>query len=163
MGVGLSGVLALFMLGLACWQGSDKVPVNSGPQTLTEVVQAVTDLGLYYCSDRPDGRFDGGRSGRLVVSERPVDFNRATLLKFEAGHSCWDGTVAVTLDPLHAYDGYFLSEREYPGWVARWGEFFVLGDPSLIRRLVEVARVADVQPRTGGKQPGHFFEDVAVR
>jgi hypothetical protein len=142
IGVTSSGGLVLLMLALACWRSSDAVPDVPGPRTLTEVAKAARELGLYYFSDRPDGRFEGGISKRLVLSDRPLNYQRVTSLRFDAGHRCWDGTVAVTLDPFHGYDDYFDStDGQSPSGVARWGDLFLLGDPALIRRLMEHARL----------------------
>jgi hypothetical protein len=141
IGVSFAGGLVLLILALACWRRSDAVPDVPGPRTLTEVAQAARELGLYYCGDHSDGRFEGGISRRLVLSDRPLNYQRVISLTFEAGHSCWEGTVAVTLDPSHAYDGYFDStDGQSPRGVARWGDFFLLGDPALIRRLIDRAR-----------------------
>jgi hypothetical protein len=134
----MGGGLGLLLLAMVGWR-TDPVPARvAGPQTLTEVAQVATQLGLYYRSERPDGRFDGGVARRLVVSTQPITFERIVALTFEAGHSSWAGIAAVTMDPSRAYDDYLLSTAtDSPGWAARWGEFFLFGDPDLVRRLAE--------------------------
>jgi hypothetical protein len=136
MSVFLGGALALCLLALAGWRRDHVEADVPGPRTLKEVVQVATELGLYYRSDRADRAFDNGIRYRLVVSESPLTFERAGELRFKPGDQCWDGTVAVTLDRAHGFYHFFaLTADEYPGWVARWGDFFLFGDPALIRRL----------------------------
>jgi hypothetical protein len=105
---------------------------------MAEVAAVAKRLGLYYRSERSDGSFDEPVPRRLVVSNRPITQERANSLRFQTGHPCWKGTVAVTLDPNHGCDDFFLAtEDDAPGWAARWGEGFLFGDPGLIRQLTE--------------------------
>jgi hypothetical protein len=133
----LGGALALGLLVLACGLRLDDVERDvPGPRTLTEVAQIAAELGLYYRSDIPDQPFDESVLGRLIVSERPLPFKRVRELRFKPGDQRWNGTVAVTWDLSHGYDIFADSiAEEFRGWVARWGDFFLFGDPALIRRL----------------------------
>jgi hypothetical protein len=139
IGVFLVGALALCMVVLAGGlRLHDVEPDVPGPRSLKEVAQIANELGLYYRSDIYARPFDDSVYYRLVVSDRPLTFERVNELRFNRGEPCWGGTVAVTLDRAHGYDEYFASAaEEFPGWVARWGDFFLFGDPALIRRLTE--------------------------
>jgi hypothetical protein len=133
----LCSALALCVLVLTCDLRLHDVEANfPGPRTLKEVAQVATELGLYYRSDIADRPFDEGVLTRLFVSDRPLTFERVNALRFMPGDQRWNGTVAVTRDPSHSYDPYAaLIVEKFPDWVAHWGDFFLFGDPALIRRL----------------------------
>jgi hypothetical protein len=120
--VGLAAALALFAP--AAGPGRDEPP--PGPRTLDEVTQVADRLGLHYQSDRADGRTDG----RLVLSDRPLTWERAGYLRWEdPGHRCWAGTVAVDAR-AHNLD---CPAGEH---AAQWGDVVLFGDPALIGRLL---------------------------
>lgn len=99
------------------------------PDSLAEVVEQAELQGLYWRSDAADGSLQY----RLVVSDRPLDFERVNNLRFGMPFdSCWDGIVAISY-PSRAWAIEFrLCE---PSRSARWGKMFVFGDPAIIERL----------------------------
>jgi hypothetical protein len=131
----VAGALALVVMAGLAWRSERPEKETPGPRTLTEVAQVAGRLGLYFRSNLLDGRFDGDITWRLVVSDRPINHERANSLLFQTDDPCWKGTVAVTLDPNHGYDHYFLTQSVPQGWIARWGTCFLFGDPALVRQL----------------------------
>jgi hypothetical protein len=122
----------ILLLGLAGLRPRPAPRPAAGPRTLAEVARIAGRLGLHCRTDRQDG----GASCRLVVSDRPLTFDRANYLPARPGHSCWRGTVAATLDGRRDYDDYDRTVQDSrPGWSARWGDFYLFGDPALIRKL----------------------------
>src|SRR5262245_3000921 len=66
------------------------------PRTVADVIEAADRLGLYSRSDRADGEVDG----RLVLSDRPLTWERTGTLRWgDPDHQCWVGTVAVYTRP----------------------------------------------------------------
>jgi hypothetical protein len=101
-----------------------------GPQNLQEVIRVAEGLGLYHRSDRLDGTI----VERLVISDRPISYERAnTLNNADPNRPAWEGTVTVTIPWRKFAD--FLQ----PGVTVVWGETFLQGDPTLIRLLTEAA------------------------
>jgi hypothetical protein len=99
-----------------------------GPRTPADVVQVAGTLGLYCRSDAADGRVDG----RLVLSDRPLTWERAAYLRWEDPcHPCWAGTVAVDLHPVGLRDAYPPADQP-----VAWGDLLLFGDPAVIRRLL---------------------------
>jgi hypothetical protein len=139
IGVFFAGALAVWVVVLASGLRLDQVEADvPGPRTFKEVAQIATELGLYYRNADPYSTFDEDVMKRLVVSDRPLTSLRAIDLRFKPGDCRWGGTAAVTLDRAHVFDHYLASDAyAYRNWVARWGDFFLFGDPTLIRRLSE--------------------------
>jgi hypothetical protein len=102
-------------------------PRSPGPQNLEDVAQIAGELGLYQRSDDLSGKV----THRLVVSDLPLTFERASELRFgDPAHPCWRGTVEACI-PWKMYQSF--ADPEY-GVV--WGEIFLFGDPALIRTLL---------------------------
>jgi len=100
---------------------------NDGPQTLGEAARAAAGRGFHVLSG---DRRDGTLANRLVVSDRPLSWERANLLRFgDPHHPCWAGT-AVVCTPLRGYLNLYD-----PDYAAIWGRLFLYGDRGLIRRL----------------------------
>jgi hypothetical protein len=100
------------------------------PQTLEDLARIAHRAGLFHRSDLADGHV----AGRLVVSERPVSYERANRLRIgQPEHGCWDGTVAATV-PSNAY--VYNEDDQH---TAVWGSVLLYGDPALIRRLMTTA------------------------
>jgi len=105
---------------------AERPPATDGPRSLAEVARLAHRAGLYASSDRPDGRV----VHRLIVSDRPISWLRANLLRFGApDHPCWAGTVAVCF-PARVY----LANYD-PDFCTLWGEVMLYGDRAVIRRL----------------------------
>ncbi len=117
-------VLALVLLRA---EARDWAQGGEGPQSLAEVARLAAQRGLHVCSgDRPDGSFHQ----RLVVSDRPLTWERANSLVFHRpNHPCWVGTVEVCF-PLRK----FLDNYD-PEQAVLWGQTLLIGDPSIIRQL----------------------------
>lgn len=102
-------------------------PRQDGPQTLADAGRLAAGQGLYVING--DQR-DGSAVRRLVVSERPLNWERANLLRFgNPHHPCWDGTVAVCFPA-----GEYLEDVDVD-CAAIWGRTLLYGDPGLIDRL----------------------------
>ncbi len=98
----------------------------AGPATLQEVAQLARAAGLEH---GPDHR-SGVVGHRLVVSDRPVTWQRAGLLRMNSPHHPgWAGTVVICC-PYRP----FLPNFD-PDFSVLWGRMFVYGDPEIIRRL----------------------------
>jgi hypothetical protein len=125
------GVAAVGLLALSSARNHLSPPKPPGPRTLQEVAQIAEKLGLHYCSDR----FSGEITGRLVVSDHPIIYERANCVLFGvADHPCWRGTVAASI-PSRCFARYHDPEH---GVI--WGEVFLYGDPALIRTLMAADR-----------------------
>src|SRR5262249_37040353 len=106
---------------------------RTGPRTMKEVIGLAQKLGLHYRSDQKDGTV----GSRLVVSESPLTWQRAnTFPMVPKKDSDWNGTVSVLRGSLIMPDQRLEA----------WGNFFVYGDPSLIKRLTATATSEDRRP-----------------
>jgi hypothetical protein len=129
----LSGSISLTGIGMAIeivfylFSGSLRTgPSVPGPETMGEVMRAAEKAGLYARSDRHDGLV----IHRLVVSDRPIDYLRANLVRFGVpNHHSWRGTVAVSWDARPNTANFDADCSTV------WGDMFVYGDPAIIRRL----------------------------
>ena len=100
---------------------------RSAPRTLEDAVRIVEAEGLFWQADARDGP----PSGRIVVSEVPISWERASWTYLDPRNPRLVGSVAVYYDPNRtlARDNYL------PGLSAVWGDLFVVGDPHLIEKL----------------------------
>jgi hypothetical protein len=103
-------------------------PQPPAPRNLAQLVRIADELGLHHRSDIRSGEL----GDRLVISNRPLTFERANWLRVGIPeHPCWNGTVAVcALGRLYQY----LAD---PHHGVLWGEVFLYGDPVLIRRIMD--------------------------
>jgi len=96
------------------------------PESLTETVDVVSELGLYH-------RFDGPSSGNwcLIVSERALpDSPEQSPRINNPSHPFWIGTVAIYRNGQQR-----MSYNYDPACSVVWGTLFVYGDPDLIEKL----------------------------
>jgi hypothetical protein len=129
-----AAALAALALAYAVQRGVQRMP--DGPRNLAHVAQIADALGLHYRSDRLDGQV----VGRLIVSDTPIDFDRASALRFgDPEGPCWKGTVAVSFT-VQEYREYMLA-----GNGIAWGEVHLYGDPAIIRMLT-TAQVPAIDP-----------------
>jgi hypothetical protein len=106
---------------------------RAGPRTMKEVIGIVQKFGLHCRSDKEDGTV----GSRLVVSESPLTYERANAFPMvPQKDSDWNGTVAVLRGNLIMPDQRLQA----------WGDFFVYGDRSLIKRLTATATSEDHRP-----------------
>jgi hypothetical protein len=101
-------------------------PESDAPSSLEQVAKIAERQGLFQSSDM----FNGKIGARLIVSTTMVTPERAGCVALRPPrHPSWEGTVAV-------YRGlqtmYVDSD---PPYSVIWGNYFVCGDPELIRRL----------------------------
>ena len=126
-------IVVLAGLLLAWIDLSTPLDARTGPRTMKEVIALVQKLGLHHRSDREDGTV----GSRLVVSESPLTWQRANAFPMvPKKDSDWNGTVAVLRGSLIVPDQQMEA----------WGDFFVYGDPSLIKRLTATATSEDRCP-----------------
>lgn len=122
----IAGCAAAALLLGFCYSLSRGRNAPPEPKSLDEVAQTATNLGLHHRSDALSGEVQI----RLVISTRPLTFERANSLKLGTpNHPCWQNTVAAC-SPWHDY--LYLVDPDH-GVV--WGEVFLFGDPALIRTL----------------------------
>jgi hypothetical protein len=117
---------------LACYYSHPLVVKSppAGPKSLQEVTQIASSLGLHHRSDIASGEL----TIRLIVSARPLTFERANSMHFDnPSHPCWQDTVAVSA-PWRQY--LYLA---HPDHGVVWGDVFIYGDPALIRTLTAAA------------------------
>ncbi len=118
-------VIALALTPYALRRPDPPEPV--GPRTLDQMARIAEKLGLYHRSDIRSGEV----SIRLVISDRPLTFERANSLHMgEPEHACWWGTVAACAG---GRDYLYLSDPDHG---VLWGDIFLFGDPVLIRQLM---------------------------
>jgi hypothetical protein len=132
------GLLIVVVVALLLERTDVPAPVAArpGPRTMEEVIGLVQKLGLHYRSDHKDGRV----GSRLVVSDSPLTWQRANALRMGPNKdSDRNGTVAV----LQSNSGMAIAPDER---MEAWGDFFVYGDPSLIKRLTDTATAEDGRP-----------------
>jgi hypothetical protein len=99
----------------------------AGPQSLQDAARLVEEEGLYWMSPHRSNEM----RERLIVSDRPVSWEQANLVRFSAPqHPCWRGVVALCY-PAHSYLMNYDADHS-----AVWGKLFVYGDPELIQRLI---------------------------
>ncbi len=123
---GLSFGVLVEVAAINSWRMNNPVPLD-GPQTLAEVQRIAESAGLYWRSDRRDGKV----MLRLIVSDHPVTDMQAGMLRFNhPHHPCWGGVVAVSI-PWQSYVG-----NGDPEHAAIWGKMFLYGDPEILRRLL---------------------------
>jgi hypothetical protein len=121
----------LLLLAIACGVNKLRQPAVQPPESLDDLADIADALGLFHRSDLASGEV----TGRLVVSDRPVTFERASQVRIGVpDHPCWHGTVAAT-EPSNAY----VLERDTEHQVV-WGSVCVYGDPALIRKLMTARR-----------------------
>jgi hypothetical protein len=114
-----AGLLSLIV------QGSGRQP----PATLEEVRRRALQRGLYCGVDTPNGTL----TYRLIVSKRPLTFERINNLRFGMPFDpCWNGTVAVSYPARSWAIEYRISEPSRSG---RWGTMFLFGDPEVMHTL----------------------------
>ena len=125
-------VLVLTLAAVRAFKPTEDRPTY--PRSVKEIVPIAQDLGLYCQSDRADG----GLENRLVVSEVPLSLEQVNFLRFgDPRHACWAGVVAVSW-PGRAYVDYSSPEHGL-----FWGDLFIFGDPTLIRRLTGLGTRGD--------------------
>jgi hypothetical protein len=108
-----------------------------GPCTLQEVAAIADKLGLHHRSDELSGKV----YYRLVVSDQPTTFDSVNRVRFgDLDHPCWRGTVAVST-PWRGFERY-----RHPAHGVVWGEFFLYGDPGVIRRLMSACPAGSSGP-----------------
>jgi hypothetical protein len=106
---------------------------RTGPRTMNEVIGIVQELGLHCRSDKIDGTV----GFRLVVSESPLTWQRAnTFTMVPKNDTDWNGLVTVLRD------SWIMPDQR----LEAWGDFFVYGDRSLIKRLMATATSEDRRP-----------------
>jgi len=121
IGVGVVSLITLYIH--RSWRAE---PSQADPRTMKEVIAIAQKLGLHYRSDQQDGRV----AVRLTISESPLTWERANALMLNPqDRSPWKGTIVV----FHRnWEGLQTMPDDA---FEVWGEFFLYGDPSLIRRL----------------------------
>ena len=106
---------------------------RTGPRTMKEVIGIIQRLGLHCRSDRQDGII----GWRLVVSESPLTWQRANdFTMVPQNDTDWNGMVTVLRD------SWIMPDQR----LEAWGNFFVYGDRSLIKRLTATATSEDRRP-----------------
>ena len=113
---------------VAGWTYSSCTVPRRGPQNIQEAIGIAQNSGLYWGSDERDCV----PVYYLVMSEFPVTRERAGDLRMnDPGHPGWVGTVRL-------YSPWQSMLPNYdPACSAVWGEFFIYGDPRLVKRLIQ--------------------------
>jgi hypothetical protein len=117
--------VALILSSYSCSRTGE--PLQSGPQTMKEVMAVAEKLGLHYRGDQQDGTVNA----RLTISESPLTWERANALQLNPqDQAAWNGTLVV----FHrGWNGVqTMSDSQFKVW----GKFFLYGDPSLIKQLM---------------------------
>jgi hypothetical protein len=108
------------------YRSSKAEPSSSDPRTMKEVIAIAEKLGLHYCSDQKGGTI----AARLTISESPLTWERANALTLNPeDRSPWKGTLVVFRRDWEGLET--MPDKQFEPW----GEFFLYGDPSLIKRL----------------------------
>jgi hypothetical protein len=101
-------------------------PESGAPTSLEQVAEIAERDGLFQSGDA----FDGKIGTRLIVSTTLVTPERAACTPLrELKHPSWDGTVAI----YQRLRGMYVDPN--PPHAVIWGNFYVCGDPEVIRRL----------------------------
>jgi hypothetical protein len=112
--------IAVEMAAFCCYLQYQRA--NAEVLSLAQVARLAEEMGLYARSDRADGVL----GGHLIVSSRPITFERSAELHFgEPTHRCWFGTIKVSVP---------WESMEIDQWV-RWKGLLLFGDPEIIQRL----------------------------
>jgi hypothetical protein len=132
------GIVAVALI-LSSHSGSRRVePSQSDPQIMQEVMAIAEKLGLHYRGDQQDGTVNA----RLTISESPLTWERANALQLNPQNkSAWNGTIVVFRRSWNGVQTMSNVQFEV------WGNFFLYGDPSLIKRLTA--------PATSEESPGN--------
>ena len=134
----LPGLLLVVVAGLLLERTDAPAPVAArpGPRTMEEVMGLVQKLGLHYRGDHKDGAV----GSRLVVSDSPLTWQRANAFRMGPQKDAdRNGTVAV----LQSDCMFAIAPDER---MEAWGDFFLYGDPSLIKRLTDTATAEGRRP-----------------
>jgi hypothetical protein len=73
----------------------------------------------------------GGVPGRIILSAGPITEDEVRDLPVRPDHPAWAGRVGV----YRGWRTYAPMLELYPEHTGVWGDFFLLGDPALIRDL----------------------------
>jgi hypothetical protein len=134
-----SWTLALALASLAAWSYRGEIfgirsSAERSPGHAQDILRVAQALKLDYRSETPEGL----TGGKLIVSEHPLTPEyMQSLVLHDHYFSRWIGTVAFwrrgTFDVQSLYA--LNLNPEHPERYAQWGEFFVYGDPDLIREI----------------------------